>query len=322
MDLSQVFLANRSINNLLPRKEEGCFFEYIANSELSGRREEEMDTSIQTIEQLKLYAKELRKRILTTAHYKKQGHVGGSLSCADILVTLYYHQLTIDVSNPQWEDRDRFVLSKGYTALGLYAVLSLKGFISTEELRTFDQFGSRLQAHPDMTKLEALDMSTGSLGQGLSVAVGMAIGAKRLKKDFCVYCLIGDGESQEGQIWEAANIAHKYKLDNLIVVLDNNALQQYGWKQEKGRKPPEYRGKSKFDSFGFETWEIDGHSFANLIEVFSEAKRNRDGRPKAIIANTVKGKGVSFMENNYLWHSRAPNDEEYHIAISELEVRV
>lgn len=274
---------------------------------------------IESIEQLRLTATVLRKRILSTAYYKKQGHVGGSLSCADILVSLFFHQLSIDPSNPRWEDRDRFVLSKGHTALGLYATLALRGYISEEELKTFDQFESRLQAHPDMTKLDALDMSTGSLGQGLSAAVGMAIGAKRLKKDFRVYCLIGDGESQEGQVWEAANIAEKYKLDNLIVIMDQNVLQQYGWKNSHDRMNPESNGRRKFASFGFETWEVDGHSIEDLVAVLDEVKDRGNGQPKAIIANTTKGKGVRFMENNYVWHSKAPNDEEYITALTELE---
>lgn len=278
-----------------------------------------MNNSTQTIDELIRTANELRKRILFTAHYKKQGHVGGSLSCADILTVLFFNQLAIDPSNPKWEDRDRFVLSKGHTALGLYGILSLRGYIPEEELKTFDQYESRLQAHPDMTRLDALDMSTGSLGQGLSIAVGMALGAKRLKKDFHVYCLIGDGESQEGQIWEAANIAEKYNLDNLIVLLDQNGLQQYGWKNETDRKPPEQKAKRKFDSFGFETWEVDGHSIADLVQVLTVAKKSSNGLPKAIIANTVKGKGVSFMEHNYQWHSKAPNDEEYRMALTELE---
>lgn len=274
---------------------------------------------IESIEQLRLTATVLRKRILSTAYYKKQGHVGGSLSCADILVSLFFRQLSIDPSNPRWEDRDRFVLSKGHTALGLYATLALRGYISEEELKTFDQFKSRLQAHPDMTKLDALDMSTGSLGQGLSAAVGMAIGAKRLKKDFRVYCLIGDGESQEGQIWEAANIAEKYKLDNLIVIMDQNGLQQYGWKNGHDRMNPESNGRRKFASFGFETWEVDGHSIEDLVAVLDEVKGRGNSQPKAIIVNTIKGKGVRFMENNYVWHSKAPNDEEYITALTELE---
>lgn len=278
-----------------------------------------MNKSTQKIQQLTINAKELRKRILFTAHYKKQGHVGGSLSCADILVALFFNQLSIDPSNPKWEDRDRFVLSKGHTALGLYATFALRGYIPEEELKTFDQYDSRLQAHPDMTRLDALDMSTGSLGQGLSAAVGMAIGAKRLKRDFHVYCLVGDGESQEGQIWEAANIAEKYNLDNLIVILDQNGLQQYGWKNGNDRKAPELNGKRKFESFGFETWEVDGHSMKELVDVLTEAKVQLNGQPKAIVANTVKGKGVSFMENNYEWHSKAPNDKEYQMALIELE---
>ena len=271
------------------------------------------------IDELKMTANELRKKILFTAHYNKQGHVGGSLSCADILTALYFNHLRIDPANPKWEDRDRFVLSKGHTALGLYATFALRGYFPEEELKTFDRFESRLQAHPDMTRLDALDMSTGSLGQGLSAAVGMAIGAKRLNKAFRVYCLIGDGESQEGQIWEAANIAAKYKLDNLTVILDQNGLQQYGWKNEVERMAPEQKARSKFESFGFETWEIDGHSMDYLIASLTETKYRPNGIPKVIIANTDKGKGVSFMENNYLWHSKAPNDEEYAMALYELE---
>lgn len=272
-----------------------------------------------TVNQLSEMAKELRKKILFTAHYNKQGHVGGSLSCADILTALFFNQLKMDPLNPKWEDRDRFVLSKGHTALGLYATLALKGSIPEKELQTFDRYNSRLQAHPDMSRLDALDMSTGSLGQGLSTAVGMAIGAKILKKDFHVYCLIGDGESQEGQIWEAANIAEKYRLDNLIVLLDQNGLQQYGWKDKMSRKSPETKGKQKFESFGFETWEVNGHSLEQLVDALTEAKTRLNGHPKAIIAKTIKGKGVSFMENNYVWHSKAPNDEEYERALIELE---
>ncbi|WP_144512843.1 transketolase [Bacillus sp. FJAT-22090] len=277
-----------------------------------------MNNSASMICELETIAREVRKRILYTAHYNKQGHVGGSLSCADILVALYFNQLSIDPLNPRWEDRDRFVLSKGHTALGLYATFALRGYIPEEELKTFDQYQSRLQAHPDMTGLDSLDMSTGSLGQGLSAAVGMAIGAKRLKTDFQVYCLIGDGESQEGQIWEAANIAEKYKLDNLIVILDLNGLQQYGWKNELVRNPPEMNAKGKFESFGFETWEINGHSMTEIVAALAKAKANLNGMPKAIIANTIKGKGVSFMENNYHWHSKAPNEEEYELALNEL----
>ncbi|WP_188206877.1 transketolase [Alkalibacillus aidingensis] len=278
-----------------------------------------MNQTILSLKELQKMAVEVRKKILFTAHYHKQGHVGGSLSCADILTTLFFTQLAIDPDNPDWEDRDRFVLSKGHTALGLYVVYALRGYFPEEELKTFDQYNSRLQAHPDMTRLDALDMSTGSLGQGISAAVGMAIGAKWLERNFHVYTLIGDGESQEGQVWEALNTASKYDLDNLIVTLDNNGLQQFGWKHGASRGVPETEAGAKFKSFGFDVFEVDGHDLTSLVDVYEEARLMKNNRPKAIVANTVKGRGVSFMENDHNWHSKAPNDEEYERALRELE---
>jgi transketolase len=264
------------------------------------------------------HATNIRKKIIRTAHAKKQGHVGGSLSAADILTVLYFEQLHLNEHDSKAFERDRFILSKGHVALGLYCTLAERGFIQEEELFTFDRFGSRLQAHPDMTRLDYLEMSTGSLGQGISVAVGMALGAKYLKQAFHVFTLLGDGESQEGQVWEAAHIAARYKLDNLIVIVDNNALQQFGWREEGMALPPDEQLTDKFISFGFEVFEVDGHNIEQLSKTISACKNIKNGRPKAIIAQTIKGKGVSFMENNDIWHSKAPNDHELARALQEL----
>ncbi|MCH7321395.1 transketolase [Solibacillus sp. MA9] len=269
-----------------------------------------------SIQQLENHAVNIRRKIIETAHYKKQGHVGGSLSAVDILTVLYFDKLNLNGN----EMRDRFVLSKGHVALGLYCTLAERGLIEMEELKTFDSFNSRLQAHPDMTRLESLDMSTGSLGQGLSTAVGMAMGAKYLSQSFHVFVLLGDGESQEGQVWEAASIAARYKLNNLTVIVDCNGLQQFGWHEENQVFPPDQHLPEKFKSFGFLVQEVDGHSIASLQKVLEQSKQNQTNQPIAIIAKTVKGKGVSFMENNYLWHSKAPNDEELDQALLQLEV--
>lgn len=272
-----------------------------------------------TIKQLYVIAANIRKKILKTAYYKKQGHVGGSLSATDLLTVLFFDQLNIDENNLKWADRDRFVLSKGHVALGLYATFAERGLIQEDELNTFDQLDSRLQAHPDMTRLDVLDMSTGSLGQGVSTAVGMALGAKLQQKDFQVYALVGDGESQEGQVWEAAFVASRYMLDNLIVIVDQNELQQYGWGVGADRNAPDLALSSKFESFGFDVQQINGHKIEEIQRAFTSAKRNKNGKPKAIIAATVKGKGVSFMESNYLWHSKAPNDAEFALALQQLD---
>lgn len=270
------------------------------------------------IKKLEKLAVNTRKLIISTVYNAKAGHVGGPLSATDILTALYNHVMNIDPTNPKWKDRDRFVLSKGHSAIGLYSVLALRGYFDKEEMNTFDQLHSRLQAHPDMLKLPGLDMSTGSLGQGISTAVGMALAAKLKNKSFTTYCMLGDGESQEGQVWEAADVAAKYNLDNLIVILDNNKLQQYGWGSGNNRKKPMEDLEEKWRAFGWQVFTIDGHSMVEIIEACEQAN-NKNGKPKLIIANTIKGKGVSFMENSYLWHSNVPNNEEYQLAISELD---
>lgn len=276
-----------------------------------------MDIEMEKLEDM---SRQVRKGIIETVYKKQQGHLGGPLSVTDILVALYFHEMKIDPQNPRWGERDRFILSKGHSAIALYVTLALRGYFPYEELATFDDIDTRLQAHPDMTRLPALDMSTGSLGQGLSAAVGMALGAKYLEQSFYTYVVVGDGEIQEGQIWEAANVARKYQLDNLIVILDLNHLQQFGWREENGaRKPPEERALDKWRGFGWEAWEVDGHDFKAILDVLGTAKQAKNGKPKMIIAQTVKGKGIGFMENQYEWHSKAPTEEEYLEAMSELE---
>ncbi|WP_264739759.1 transketolase [Cytobacillus firmus] len=263
-----------------------------------------------------------RQLIIQTVHHAGAGHIGGPMSASDILVNLYFSEMSINPDNPKDEERDRFVLSKGHSAIGLYAVLALRGYFPTEEMQTFDSLNSRLQAHPDMNTLPGLDMSTGSLGQGISAAVGMALGAKLQNKEFRTYCMIGDGESQEGQVWEAADIASKYKLDNLVVILDFNKLQQFGWQGDgESRETPINEPKKRWEAFGWHVIEIDGHNHQEISEALCQA-REVTGQPVMIIANTVKGKGVSFMEGDYLWHSRIPTDEELSSASKELEMGV
>lgn len=265
------------------------------------------------------YARKIRRGVVEVVYRQQQGHVGGPLSMADVLAALYFKELNIDPKNPNWPERDRFVLSKGHSAVALYVAMALRGFFHYDELFTFDELNSRLQAHPDMTKLPGIDMSTGSLGQGLSAAVGMALGAKLQRRDFRVFAMIGDGESQEGQIWEAARVAQRYKLDNLIVILDHNKLQQYGWMgKEKGiRTAPEKDPAKKWEAFGWSVQEIDGHQMEEIFSAF-ESVNKIEGKPHMIVANTIKGKGVSFMENQYGWHSNVPTMEQYEKAMSEL----
>lgn len=267
---------------------------------------------------LETFAKDIRRLTIETVYNAKAGHLGGPLSATDILTALYFDVMNIDPKNPQWEDRDRFVLSKGHSAISLYVTLALRGYFDIEELKTFDKINSRLQAHPDMTLLPGLDFSTGSLGQGISGAVGMALGAKLKGKDFKVYCMIGDGESQEGQVWEAADIAMKYQLDNLIVIMDYNGLQQYGFSRNGKTEPPERFPINKWaDGFNLDTISIDGNDFDDITWGFRNVKKNN--RPTLIIANTIKGKGISFMENEKSWHSRVPTEEEFKLAMEELK---
>ena len=263
---------------------------------------------------LQKIAVEVRKGIVTSVHSAKAGHPGGSLSAADIFTYLYFEEMNIDPANPKAEDRDRFVLSKGHTAPGLYSALALRGYFPVEQLKTLRHVGSILQGHPDMKHIPGVDMSSGSLGQGLSAAVGMALAAKMSGRDYRTYCLCGDGEIQEGQIWEAAMFAGHRKLDNLLVIVDNNNLQIDGSVAEVCSP---YPIDEKFAAFGFHVININGNDFDEIDKAFKEAKATK-GMPTAIIAHTVKGKGVSFMEDQAGWHGKAPNDEEYAIAMDEL----
>ncbi|MBE5889533.1 MAG: transketolase [Lachnospiraceae bacterium] len=264
--------------------------------------------------ELQKQAVEVRKGIIDGVHSAKAGHPGGSLSAADIFTYLYFEELNIDPKNPKDPNRDRFVLSKGHTAPGLYSALAHRGYFPVEDLLTLRHIGSYLQGHPDMKHIPGVDMSSGSLGQGLSCAVGMALAAKLQNKDYRTYCLTGDGEIQEGQIWEAAMFAGSRKLDNLCVIVDNNNLQIDGTVEEVCSP---YPIDKKFESFNFHVINIDGNNFDEIRAAFDEAKATK-GVPSAIIAHTVKGKGVSFMENQVGWHGKAPNDDEYAIAVEDL----
>lgn len=260
-------------------------------------------------------ANEVRKSAITAVHSAKSGHPGGSLSAADIFTYLYFEEMNIDPKNPKKEDRDRFVLSKGHTAPGLYSTLAHRGYFPVEDLKTLRHIGSYLQGHPDMKHTPGIDMSTGSLGQGISAAVGMAISAKIFGDDYRVYTLLGDGELQEGQVWEASMLAAHKKLDNLTVIVDNNNLQIDG-AVDVINSP--YPIDQKFKAFNFHVINIDGHDFGQIDAAFKEARETK-GRPTAIIAKTIKGKNVSFMENQAAWHGTAPNDEQYEIAMKDLE---
>ena len=260
-------------------------------------------------------ANEVRKGIVTAVHSAKAGHPGGSLSAADIFTYLYFEEMNIDPKEPKKADRDRFVLSKGHTAPGLYSVLAQRGYFSVEDLKTLRHTGSYLQGHPDMKHIPGVDMSSGSLGQGISAAVGMAIAGKLDNADYRVYTLLGDGEIQEGQVWEAAMLAAHKKLDNLVVIVDNNNLQIDGAIDEVNSP---YPIDKKFEAFNFHVINIDGNDFDQIDAAFKEAKTVK-GRPTAIIAKTIKGKDVSFMENQAGWHGKAPNDEEYAVAMADLE---
>ena len=264
--------------------------------------------------ELQKMAVEVRKGIIEGVHSAKAGHPGGSLSAADIFTYLYFEEMNVDPKDPKNEDRDRFVLSKGHTAPGLYSALAHRGYFPVEDLLTLRHTGSYLQGHPDMKHIPGVDMSSGSLGQGLSAAAGMALAGKLQNKDYRVYSLLGDGEIQEGQIWEAAMFSGFRKLDNLCVIVDNNNLQIDGAVDEVCSP---YPIDKKFESFNFHVINIDGNDFEQIRAAFDEAKATK-GMPTAIIAHTVKGKGVSFMENQVGWHGKAPNDEEFAIAMEDL----
>ena len=265
--------------------------------------------------ELQKIANEVRKDIVTAVHAAKAGHPGGSLSAADVFTYLYFEEMNIDPKNPKMENRDRFVLSKGHTAPGLYSALANRGYFPVEELTTLRKLGSRLQGHPCMQDTPGVDMSSGSLGQGISAAAGMALSAKLDNRDFRVYTLLGDGEIQEGQVWEASMFAGFRKLDNLVVIVDNNGLQIDG-PVDQVCSP--YPIDKKFEAFNFHVINIDAHDFDQIRAAFKEARETK-GMPTAIIAHSVKGKGVSFMENNVSWHGTAPNDEQYAVAMADLE---
>lgn len=267
-------------------------------------------------------ARRVRRWALEMVHHAGSGHVGGPLSVADIAVVLYFHELRIDPARPRWEDRDRLVFSKGHAATALYATLAERGYLPVEELFTFDAIDSRLQAHPDMTALPGLDMSTGSLGQGLSVGVGMALAARALERDWRTYVVLGDGETQEGQVWEASFVAARYGLDSLCAILDWNGFQQYGWhrpgRPDTERLAPIENPAGRWESIGWRAIELDGHDVNALASGLAEARATR-GRPTVLVARTVKGRGVSFMEGDYRWHSKPVTDDDLARAIAELE---
>ena len=260
-------------------------------------------------------ANEVRKGAVTAVYNAKSGHPGGSLSAADIYAYLFFEEMNIDPKEPNKADRDRFVLSKGHTAPGYYAALAHRGFFPVEDLTTLRKVGSYLQGHPDMKHIPGVDMSSGSLGQGISAAVGMALSAKLSNEDYRVYTLLGDGEIQEGQVWEAAMLASHRKLDNLVVIVDNNGLQIDGAIDEVCSP---YPIDKKFEAFNFHVINVDGHDFDALDAAFKEARETK-GQPTAIIAKTIKGKNVSFMENQASWHGSAPNAEQYAVAMADLE---
>ena len=266
-------------------------------------------------------ARRIRLEVIRAVDHARGGHLGAPLSSADLLAALFFHVMRIHPSDPGWPDRDRFVLSKGHASVGLYAAMALRGYLPVEELSTFDSPKSRLQGHPDMTRLPGLDMSTGSLGMGVSAAMGIALGARLTGRDVRSFVLLGDGECQEGEVWEAAFSAPRYGLDNLIVIIDHNMLQQSGWRGDgpDGRLPPQLPGElaAKWVAFGWRVLEVDGHDMAAIITALGDAVRG-DGRPVAVIARTVKGKGVSFMEGRYVWHSRMLAPEEFAQAMAEL----
>lgn len=274
-------------------------------------------------------AREIRRLVVQTVHHAGAGHIGGPLSAADILAALYFKVMRIDPARPDWPDRDRFILSKGHSAIGWYAALALRGYFPVEELQTFDSLNARLQGHPDMMVTPGVEMSTGSLGQGLSAGVGMALGARLGGKDFHTWVMVGDGELHEGQIWEAVQVASRFRLDNLTAILDYNKLSQYGWTNEAegyagvAREAPIGDPARKFSAFGWRVLEIDGHDMEQILSAGVLVRRRGTAGdphpPTVIVAHTVKGKGVSFMEGHYAWHSRPMTDDDLRNALAELD---
>jgi len=273
------------------------------------------------VAELEDLARRGRAHVIQAVAHANGGHIGGPLSAMDMLVALYFKVLNVRPEEPQWPDRDRFVLSKGHSAIGLYTVLAMRGYFPTEELATFDGIDSRLQGHPDMAITPGVDMSSGSLGLGFSGGLGIALGGRAAGRDFTTYVMLGDGECNEGIVWEAAHVAQRYGLDNLVAIIDHNKLQQFGWRgREASDRLPPYTGTQLVDrwrAFGWHTLEMDGHDMAGIISTVSAARDHRGG-PVAIVAHTIKGKGVSFMEGNYEWHTRVPTPEELRQAMAEL----
>jgi len=288
-----------------------------------------IDSHARSMADLHTLAQRARWEVIKTVDKAKAGHIGGPLSMMDLLVSLYFQELRIRPGEPDWADRDRFVLSKGHAALGLYAVLALRGYLDLEELSTFDQGDSRLQGHPDVTRLPGLDASTGSLGQGLSFGVGLALGARLKGQDFHTWVLLGDGEIQEGMVWEAAQVASRYHLTNVTAIVDRNGLQQFGLPSDDTSTPTD-RGNRRdpwsgldvgaiFAAFGWRVIELDGHDYEEITDAFRQAHvADADGRPTVLVAQTVKGKGLSMAEGTYTWHSTVPTTEEVDQARSEL----
>lgn len=278
-------------------------------------------TKAHTPEDMAEYARQARVRILEAVRHAGGGHVGGPFSAADMLAALYFGVMNVDPENPTWEDRDRFVLSKGHSSIALYTMLALRGYFPVEELLTFDSVNSRLQGHPDMTVTPGIDMSSGSLGLGFAAALGIALGARADGRDFMTYVMVGDGECNEGIVWEGAHVAARYELDNVIAIIDHNKLQQTGWTGDsyEHRISP-YLGDQLADrwrAFDWHVIEVDGHDIPAFLNAVEEAKEV-DGKPVAVVAHTIKGKGVSFMEGDFMWHSKVPNDEEFALAMKEL----
>ena len=276
-----------------------------------------------SLDDLQRQSVEARKLIIEAIHHAGAGHLGGPLSATDILVALYFDQMTIDPTNPAWPERDRFILSKGHSSIALYTVLAMRGYFPVDELNTFDAAHSRLQGHPDMHALPGLEMSTGSLGQGLSPGAGMALGATLRGSPFHTWVMLGDGEIQEGQIWEAAFWSARNRLDNLTAILDYNGLPQFGWPEESGftRETPIDDPGAKFRAFGWHVIECDGHDQASIREALDAAKTYQ-GQPTCIVAHTVKGKGVSYMEGDFNWHAKVPDDAQLAQALAELDAQI
>jgi transketolase len=280
-----------------------------------------MTATASNVAELQRTAQRLRREVVKAVAHAKAGHLGGPLSAADLLTTLYFRILNVRPAQPDWPDRDRFILSKGHSSIALYVALALRGYFPLEEISTFDAISSRLQGHPDMRALPGIDMSTGSLGLGFSAGVGIALGAKLAQLSFTTFVMVGDGECNEGIVWEGAHVAQRYGLDNLVVIVDKNNLQQFGWRGGPlGNRQPPYIGdevRDRWQAFGWAVSDVDGHDIAAIAEALEKA-RTVQGRPAAVIAHTVKGKGVSFMEGDYRWHARVPTGEELATALAEL----